>query len=231
MSVVESHQDLTERFLEFFRTYYRDEIGVLAQHYPNEHRSLYIEYDDLYTHDRDIAEDYLEKPDEMRAFAEEALSLFDLPVDIDLSGANVRLTDTRDAMESISLAELEAEHIGDFVAITGQIEKVTKVDPNLETAHWVCQRCTTPTPVDQGRNEVQQPHECVGCERQGPFDLHVGKSDWVDQRKLKLGELPRSERPPAGSTARSTSRATCVTSAARTVLRIAPANRPQCSRR
>jgi len=198
VSVVESHQDLTERFLEFFRTYYRDEIGVLAQHYPNEHRSLYIEYDDLYTHDRDIAEDYLEKPDEMRAFAEEALSLFDLPVDIDLSGANVRLTDTRDAMESISLAELEAEHIGDFVAITGQIEKVTKVDPNLETAHWVCQRCTTPTPVDQGRNEVQQPHECVGCERQGPFDLHVGKSDWVDQRKLKLGELPAERTTSSG---------------------------------
>ena len=40
-------RDLTDRFIQFYRKYYRDEIGKLAQQYPNEQRSLYIDYEDL----------------------------------------------------------------------------------------------------------------------------------------------------------------------------------------
>jgi replicative DNA helicase Mcm len=193
VSTVEPKQDLTEQFLQFYRDYYREEIGTLAQRWSQEQRSLYIEYGDLFRFERDIAEDYLNKPDQMRQYAEEALYLFDLPADVDLSadgGANVRLTDRGGMLNSISVSDLDSGHIGEFVAITGQIEKVTKVNPNLETAHWLCQRCMTPNPIEQGHTDVQEPHECVGCERQGPFELQAEESDWSDRRKLKLGELP-----------------------------------------
>jgi len=69
------NQDLTERFIQFYRNYYREEIGGRAQRYPNEQRSLYIEYDDLYQFDRDLAEDFRTKPEQMREYAEEALRL------------------------------------------------------------------------------------------------------------------------------------------------------------
>jgi len=78
------NQDLTERFIQFYRNYYREEIGGLAQRYPNEQRSLYIEYDDLYQFDRDLAEDFRTKPEQMREYAEEALRLYDLPADVSL---------------------------------------------------------------------------------------------------------------------------------------------------
>jgi len=79
------NQDLTERFIQFYRNYYREEIGTLAQRYPNEQRSLYVEYDDLFQFDRDLAEDFRTKPDQMREYAEEALRLYDLPADVSLS--------------------------------------------------------------------------------------------------------------------------------------------------
>jgi len=198
MSLKQRDQNLTQRFDDFYRTYYREEIGKLAQTLsdPDTPKSLFIEYGDLFSFDREIAEDYLDKPDEMRAYAEEALSLFDLPVDVDLSEANVRIRDTQDRFDDeseISISDLTHDHIGDLVAISGQIDKVTKVNPNLLEAHWECQRCGTPSKVPQGHTEVQEPHECQGCERQGPFSLVPEQSDWVDRRKLKLGELP-SER-------------------------------------
>lgn len=198
MSLQQADQNLTQKFDTFYRRYCREDIGELANTFsdPGTPKSLYVEYGDLYTYDRDIAEDFLEKPEQMRAYAEEALSLFDLPVDVDLSDANVRIRDTRGSFDdehSLALSDLTHDHIGDLVAISGQIDKVTKVNPNLVEAHWECQRCGTPSKVPQGHTDVQEPHECAGCERQGPFSLVPENSEWVDRRKLKLGELP-SER-------------------------------------
>ncbi len=195
MSVQQRDQDLTQRFDDFYRAYYREEIGKLAQTFgdPDTPKSLYIEYGDLFSFDRGIAEDYLEEPAKIRGYAEEALSLFDLPVATDLSEANVRIRDTQDRFDDeseISISDLTHEHIGDLVGISGQIDKVTKVKPNLVEAHWECQRCGTPSKVPQGHTEVQEPHECQGCERQGPFALVPEESEWIDRRKLKLGELP-----------------------------------------
>jgi replicative DNA helicase Mcm len=41
-------QDLTDQFIEFYKNFYREEVGTLAQNYPDDQRSLYISYDDLY---------------------------------------------------------------------------------------------------------------------------------------------------------------------------------------
>ena len=186
---------LTDQFLEFYQTYYRDEIGELAQHYPREQRSLYIEADDLYRYDRDLLEDWENDPGQIRQYAEEALRLFDLPADVELGNAHVRLTDSEGALETRSIPELNpADDIGDYVAVRGQVSKVTGTAPRLVEAAYECQRCGTPTYIPQGRNRVQEPHECAGCERQGPWSLTVDESEFVDQRKVQLVELP-GERP------------------------------------
>src|SRR6056297_2437420 len=65
------NQELTDRFIQFYRNYYREAIGTLAQKYPNEQRSLYIDYDDLYQFDRDLADDYLSQPDQIQERSEE----------------------------------------------------------------------------------------------------------------------------------------------------------------
>lgn len=189
---------ITEKFERFFRTYYREDIGALAQAYPNDKKSLFIEYDDLYKFDRDLLDDWGSQPDQMREYAEEALRLYDLPADVSLDKAHVRLTDNREAAESQTVPSITSDQIGDYVAIRGKLSRVTEVKHRLDNAAFECQRCGSMSYIDQPRMSTQEPHDCQGCEREGPFRLITSQSDWVDQRKLKVEELP-GERPDSNA--------------------------------
>ncbi|MFC5278129.1 LAGLIDADG family homing endonuclease [Halorubrum rubrum] len=187
------NQDLTERFIQFYRNYYREEIGTLAQKYPNEQRSLYVEYDDLFQFDRDLAEDFLTKPDQMREYAEEALRLYDLPADVSLGRAHVRL---RNLPENIDIRGIRVhdDHIGKLVSVQGIVRKATDVRPKVTEAAFECQRCGTMTYIPQSDGGFQEPHECQGCERQGPFRVNFDQSEFIDSQKLRIQESPEGLR-------------------------------------
>jgi DNA replicative helicase MCM subunit Mcm2 (Cdc46/Mcm family) len=182
--------DLIERFGEFYRNYYRNEIGKLAQKYPSEQRSLYIDWDDLYTYDPDIAEDFVAKPGQMLEYAEEALRLYDLPVDVKLGNAHVRV---RGLADPTGIREIRADHVGNLVAVQGIVRKATDVRPKMQEAAFECQRCGTLTRIPQG-SDFQEPHECQGCERQGPFEINFDQSEFVDAQKLRIQESPEGLR-------------------------------------
>ncbi len=187
------NQDLTERFIQFYRNYYRDEIGTLAQNYPNEQRSLFLDYDDLYQFDRDLAEDFRSQPDQMREYAEEALRLYDLPADVSLGQAHVRLENLPESID-IRGIRVHDNHIGKLVSIKGIVRKATDVRPKVTEAAFECQRCGTMTYIPQADGGFQEPHECQGCERQGPFNVNFDQSEFVDSQKLRIQESPEGLR-------------------------------------
>ncbi|MGQ3330975.1 LAGLIDADG family homing endonuclease [Halorubrum sp. FL23] len=187
------NQDLTERFIQFYRNYYREEIGTLAQRYPNEQRSLYIEYDDLYQFDRDLAEDFRTKPEQMREYAEEALRLYDLPADVSLGRAHVRIENLPESID-IRGIRVHDDHIGKLVSIKGIVRKATDVRPKVTEAAFECQRCGTMTYIPQSDGGFQEPHECQGCERQGPFRVNFDQSEFIDSQKLRIQESPEGLR-------------------------------------
>ncbi|GAB3705580.1 minichromosome maintenance protein MCM [Halorubrum pallidum] len=187
------NQDLTERFIQFYRNYYREEIGALAQNYPNEQRSLYVDYDDLFQFDRDLAEDFRTKPDQMREYAEEALRLYDLPADVSLGRAHVRIEHLPESID-IRGIRVHDDHIGSLVSVRGIVRKATDVRPKVTEAAFECQRCGTMTYIPQGDGGFQEPHECQGCERQGPFRVNFDQSEFVDSQKLRIQESPEGLR-------------------------------------
>jgi len=187
------NQDLTERFIQFYRNYYREAIGTLAQRYPNEQRSLYIDYDDLFQFDRDLAEDFRTKPDQMREYAEEALRLYDLPADVSLGRAHVRIENLPEGLD-IRGIRVHDDHIGRLVSIKGIVRKATDVRPKVTEAAFECQRCGTMTYIPQSDGGFQEPHECQGCERQGPFRVNFDQSEFVDSQKLRIQESPEGLR-------------------------------------
>ncbi|WP_049983564.1 LAGLIDADG family homing endonuclease [Halorubrum sp. BV1] len=187
------NQDLTERFIQFYRNYYREEIGTLAQNYPNEQRSLYVDYDDLFQFDRDLAEDFRTKPDQMREYAEEALRLYDLPADVSLGRAHVRIENLPESID-IRGIRVHDDHIGSLVSVRGIVRKATDVRPKVTEAAFECQRCGTMTYIPQGDGGFQEPHECQGCERQGPFRVNFDQSEFVDSQKLRIQESPEGLR-------------------------------------
>ncbi|OYR55388.1 XRE family transcriptional regulator [Halorubrum sp. Ea1] len=187
------NQDLTERFIQFYRNYYREEIGTLAQRYPNEQRSLYVDYDDLFQFDRDLAEDFRTKPDQMREYAEEALRLYDLPADVSLGRAHVRIENLPESID-IRGIRVHDDHIGKLVSVKGIVRKATDVRPKVTEAAFECQRCGTMTYIPQSDGGFQEPHECQGCERQGPFRVNFDQSEFIDSQKLRIQESPEGLR-------------------------------------
>lgn len=196
ISIDAAGTEITDQFQEFYRNYYPDEIGTLAQKYPKDAESLYIEARDLYRFEPDLLDDWTNNPRQIQRYAEEALRLYDLPVDIDLEGCNVRLTDNHGVLPTRSVTGLHPDDVGKYVALAGQLGRITAQSPRLDVACYECQRCGTTTNILQTRTDVQDPHECSGCERQGPFRINHEQSEYINQRKIKLEE-PIEERSQA----------------------------------
>ena len=183
--------ELIDDFEEFYRNYYRNEIGELARQYPNGQRSLFIDWDDLYRFDSDLADDYRSQPGQLQEYAEEALRLYDLPVDVGLGRAHVRI---RGLQEATEIREIRARHRGQLLSVQGTVQKATDVRPKITEAAFECQRCGTLTRIPQTGGDFQEPHECQGCERQGPFDVNFDQSEFVDAQKLRVQESPEGLR-------------------------------------
>jgi len=186
------NHDLTEQFLQFYRSYYRDEIGTLAQKYPNDQRSLEVDYTDVFQFDRDLAEDWLTDPLQITEYAEEALRLFDLPADIKLDKAHVRLVNLPSGHSHnpghFSPTKVHKKH--PHLGIEGEIIANSDVYPSITDAAFECQRCGTMNYIPQEDNDFQEPHDCQGCEREGPFKINFDQSEFVDAQKIRVSEPP-----------------------------------------
>lgn len=185
------NQELVGRFEEFYRTYYHEEIGELAQYYPNEQRSLYLDWTDLNRFDPDIADDFRNQPEQLQPYAEEALRLYDLPVDVSLGQAHVRI---RNLPRPTPIRDIRSKHVNNLVEVRGIVRKATNVRPKIQEAAFECQRCGTLTRIPQSGGDFQEPHECGGCERQGPFQINFDQSEFIDAQKLRIQESPEGLR-------------------------------------
>ena len=185
---------------EFLRRYYHDEIREFAVDYPNDRESLYINWTDLYKFnpdsDRDLADELLIDPDSVISDLEDALGHYDVPVDMDLSEANIRVRDLHDG-DTYRPSDLRSEHSGGYVGIKGVLDRATTPSEKPEEIAWECQRCGTLTHIKQIGNEIQEPHECLGCERQGPFQVNDENTEWTDYCKVRI-ETPPDESSDVG---------------------------------
>ncbi|WP_137288075.1 minichromosome maintenance protein MCM [Natronorubrum halophilum] len=187
------NSELVDSFEQFFRNYYDNEIKQLAQQYPNEQRSLHIDWQDLYRYDPDLADDFLNQPEQLQRYAEEALRLYDLPIDVSLGQAHVRIRNLPET-ESPEIREIRARNMNSLVQVHGIVRKATDVRPKIEEAAFECQLCGTLTRIPQSSGDFQEPHECQGCERQGPFKVNFDQSEFVDSQKLRMQESPEGLR-------------------------------------
>jgi replicative DNA helicase Mcm len=90
------------------------------------------------------------------------------------------------------VGEYQATDTERLIAVEGQVDQATGVDPVIATAVFECQRCGTSSAIDQNKTSetLIEPHECAGCERQGPFDLVKEDSDLIDHQQFRLQTPP-----------------------------------------
>ena len=177
-----------ERWGEFYRRYYKNEIGKVAQ---GEKSSLTVDYGDVEKYDPDLADDLVLHPDETRSAAEDALGDFDIAADVSLESAPVRFSEF---YPKTGIRSIRSDDVNKLIAVEGIVRKATEVRPKVLEAAFECQRCGTLTTVEQSGQEFSEPHQCRGCERQGPFRLLEDQSDFVDAQKLRVQESPEGLR-------------------------------------
>jgi len=201
--MVRGNQNLKEKLVDkveeyVLAEYYHDEIETLAKNYPGR-RSLYIDFNDLKQANEDLAYDVLNQPEGVLEYFEEALRVYDHSSDTKLGNARVRF---RNLPQQTTTNDLRADEItlGGLVEIQGTVHRKTDVQQAITDCAFQCQRCGSMNMIPIGiGEELQEPRECHGCERQGPFEIDKDSSEFVDRQKIWLLEsrenLPDGDSP------------------------------------
>jgi replicative DNA helicase Mcm len=193
---METNHGLLDVLDEFITDYYLDALAEIPQ---SDQESLHIDFADLYRFDPDLADDFRSKPDELLSHLEEAVEMIDLPCPTDFSGLTVRVHGLN--KEHIySPGEVRKEQAEQYVGISGVLERVTTTDDMPKTLTFRCERCRGKTSVPQQpeQSDVNEPHECHGCERQGPFSIDHELSEWHDYAKIRIKGRPDASETKEG---------------------------------
>lgn len=188
--------DLTDSFLQ---ERYKERVLELAGKYPKDSESLYINAVDLYRFNPDLLDDFLKRPGKVKQHFRDSLADMALPVDVDLSGADIRLTDKDNFLDRVGVGELYSEHETRIVAVRGRIGQVTGSVTKITEAAYECIKCGKFNYIPQPETQLSEPVGCEHCERESPgFKLNFRQSETVDQKKLKLEQPPHEQTNGSG---------------------------------
>jgi replicative DNA helicase Mcm len=185
-----------DELIAFIRDYYREELGEFLQRYPDDTTHFEICYQDLEKgvtmpeFSESFAEHYLADPEAYDDHLSTALDRVDMPLEMDLEEATVQVVDLPEWYSYYPGEFSPKDEAGHYRSVTGEIARATDVYARLQEAAFECQRCATITRVPQTDSSFQEPHECQGCERQGPFSVDLDRSSLIDAQMLRLQTPP-----------------------------------------
>jgi replicative DNA helicase Mcm len=185
----------TEEFVQFFQTYYHEQLGRFLEQYPDR-RTFRVSYQDVFRWDSDLAEDWLSEPGTVAPWFESGLAEANT-AGIDIGDVECVLVDLPEHAV-VAPDEIRNEHAGQYLGVRGDLSRITTPDDFARVIVWECQRCGTPTEIPQTGDDLQEPHQCAGCERQGPFEINEGGSEFVDYSKVRI-ETPPEDAGTQGS--------------------------------
>lgn len=170
-----------KRFEEFFDQPYKQEI---LKSIGKGHNFVIVDFRDLLAFDTKIAEELLEKPDDVIKAAETAAEALDLPSEI--KNFRVRFKNIPET-QKIMINEIRSSHIGKLLTISGIVRQKTDVRPQVTTSKFECPNCGNVISVLQIESSFREPDKC-GCGRKGKFRL-ISK-ELVDAQGMVLEESP-----------------------------------------
>jgi replicative DNA helicase Mcm len=181
-----------QQWLSVLTAVAKDDIADMAVEYPT--RSwVDVEYMDIYRTDHELAEALLASPGEHLDAMSMAVGDMSLPADVNITDAEVRVVGLPDD-EVYTPGELTAEHTGRYIGVRGMLDRVTTKDEKPTLLTFECQRCGTPIRIPQmSMDNIDEPVECHGCERKGPFVIRDEESEFSDYCKVRVDHPPDND--------------------------------------
>jgi len=184
--------ELVDDLARFLRREYREEIARTVQ---TGELSVTVAHTDLYSFDPDIADDAIEQPARVRKLLGEAAEQLSLPVpDVEPGDLNFRIGGLTEPFVQLPDEIRPSEDSDRLRAVRGEVSKATQRYGEVQVGAFECQRCGHTTRVPMRDGEWREPHECRGCERQGPFQLDQRDSEWRDVQKFRVQTPPEEAR-------------------------------------
>lgn len=186
---------VTEKWEDFLKRYYWDEIIELSNSYP-EKRSLLVKFSEMDIYDSSIADMLLDDPDVILESATRTLREMVIPTGVTLGEANLRVIKLP---RKVKIRDIRSNDIGKLVSIEGLVTKATEVRPRIVEAAFECPFCHHIFSMVQAGSQFKEPYECPqedgGCGRKAQrFLLRVDKSKFANAQKVRLQESPEELR-------------------------------------
>jgi len=184
-----------ERFQDFLRTF---QTGTEEQRYRKTLRQLnlsgqyhiVVDFKDLITHDKNLAIQITDNPDELLPHIEHAtltqLKIEDPQYAEKLKTVKVRFKNLPDHH---TLRQVGAEHMGKLILIDGIIVQLNPVKKlRLMTAAFRCKMCENFTYLDQSGDTMSSPELCKRC--QSPLlEFSDKQSTFINLQEIGIQEL------------------------------------------
>ena len=183
-------EELTERWEEFLRKYYWDEVVALSL---SDVKSLRVKFSDVLKFDGSLADMILEHPEIALECAKDALRR----IDETLEDAHVRIYGIPVRKK---IREIRSEDIGRLICVEGLVLKATEVRPKVVVARFECPLCHNVFEISQSEggdapNRFKEPELCESCGRKAKrFKLLTAESIFVNAQKIRVQEAPEELR-------------------------------------
>ncbi len=191
-----SHEEIRERFQNFFESKYSADIMRIADNYPDE-MSLYTPYQELVMFfGDDFPRFILNNPKRSFAIAEEVM--LDIAgqeeKDMELHFRIIELPQPRNK----TIRNLRAEDLAKFIGVDGLARKVTEVRPRLSVAAFQCLSCGEITYEHQKSQSMDVPSGCPNCGKESGKKakfLHLlEESEFKNYQNIEIQESPEGLR-------------------------------------
>jgi replicative DNA helicase Mcm len=192
-----------EQFARFIEDY-RDAKGSLkydqavSEMVVKGSKSLYVDFNDLYTFDLEFANAILGDPEGfIPAFSGVVRSKLKLKDPVYAEGVKNIYVRFRNLPADTPLRKIGSEHIGRLVMVHGIIVRASAATPMVVRAAFRCPACDSPIYIEQDGQAFVTPQKCsnVDCRNKAGFKLIPKESVFIDSQRLTIQERPE-ELPP-----------------------------------
>jgi len=175
-------KDQVDKFKEFFELNYQDDLLTAVS---KSEEFIVVDFSKLAKYDPDLADSFLENPEDVTKAAEYAISRFDLGVD-DVK-INVRFNNLP-ASSYLLIRDIRSKHLNKVFEFKGLVRQKSDVRPQVTSAKFECPSCGNIIPILQLDQKFKEPSVCNVCGRKGKFTLL--NKELVDAQKIVLEEDP-----------------------------------------
>ena len=153
-------ESIKARFDEFFDAYYKDSISDIITAFPDK-RSLLVDTKVLSRYDPELANELIERPDDMVEAANESLK--QKLQDSTNEGYELHVRFFGQNVNTPMVQDVGSKFIGKLILLDGLIVKRSEINPKVHVGFYRCTYCNATYKLRIDRDEV--PELCPQCKR------------------------------------------------------------------